>query len=194
MKRRYRVAGFLERCRRLRAALDQPAFTTDVIVGFPGETDADFAATCRVVREVGFSKVHIFSFSPRAGTPAASLAGRVPPEVVAERRRQLLELERELAAAYARSLIGRRLDVLVEGAEPDWPGHVRGTACHYVSVAFEASPALVGRRVPVRAERVVPGGIWARPEPVPELALGPRSGLGRQALSQRRVPLALVGP
>src|SRR5262249_2814137 len=73
MKGASRRAGFLERCRRLREALDQPAFSTDVIVGFPGETDADFEATCRVVREVGFSKVHVFSYSPRQGTPAAAL-------------------------------------------------------------------------------------------------------------------------
>src|SRR5262245_32641376 len=92
MRRRYRVAGFLERCRRLRAALDHPAFTTDVIVGFPGETEADFAATCRVVREVGFAKVHIFPYSPRQGTPAADFPDRVPPPVVAERRARLQEL------------------------------------------------------------------------------------------------------
>src|SRR5262249_5990301 len=73
MKRRYRTAGFLERCRRLRVVLDQPAFSTDVIVGFPGETDADFDATCRVLREVGFARIHVFPFSPRQGTPAASL-------------------------------------------------------------------------------------------------------------------------
>src|SRR5262249_53214427 len=113
MKRRYRVAGFLERCRRIREALDHPALTTDVILGFPGETDADFEATCQVVREVGFAKLHLFSFSPRAGTPAATLPEAVPAPVVAERRRRLLEIERQTAAAYFRSLVGRRLDVMV---------------------------------------------------------------------------------
>ncbi len=83
MKRRYRRAGFLERCRRLRAALDEPAFTTDVIIGFPGETEADFADTCSLVREAGFCKLHIFSFSPRLGTPAAALPGAPPPQIVA---------------------------------------------------------------------------------------------------------------
>src|SRR5262245_43654722 len=63
-KRRYTAAGFLERCRCLKETLDRPAFTTDVIIAFPGETDADFEDTCRVVREVGFAKVHVFSFSP----------------------------------------------------------------------------------------------------------------------------------
>src|SRR5262249_34539508 len=75
MKRRYTSAGLLERVRRIRAALDRPAFSTDVIVGFPGETDADFEATCRVVREAGVVKVHIFSYKPRGGAPAAGPRG-----------------------------------------------------------------------------------------------------------------------
>jgi threonylcarbamoyladenosine tRNA methylthiotransferase MtaB len=166
MKRRYRSASFLERCRRLRTALDEPAFTTDVIVGFPGETDADFDATCRVVREVGFCKVHVFSYSPRQGTPAASLQATVPPAVVARRRDSLLALEAELAAAYYGRLVGHRLDVLVEGADACRPGWVRGTSCRYAPVAFEGhAPALLARRVPVRAAAVADGIIWGRPEP-----------------------------
>src|SRR5262245_14147879 len=136
MKRRYRVAGFLERCRRLRAALDRPAFTTDVIIGFPGETEEDFAATCRVVRAVGFSRLHVFSYSRREGTEAARWGEAVPPAVAAARRERLLELERELAGAYYRSLLGRRLDVLVEGPDPRRPGFVRGTSERYAPVAF----------------------------------------------------------
>src|SRR5262249_58753029 len=89
MKRRYRTAGFLERCRRLRQALDRPALTTDVIVGFPGETDADFEDTCRVARAAGFSRIHVFSYSRRRGTPAADYPDQVPPPVVAQRRQRL---------------------------------------------------------------------------------------------------------
>jgi threonylcarbamoyladenosine tRNA methylthiotransferase MtaB len=166
MKRRYRAATFLDNCRRLREALDQPAFTTDVIVGFPGETDADFAATCAVVREVGFSKIHVFSWSPRRGTPAAELPDRIPAPIVAARRERLHELERELADAYFRSLIGRRLDVLVEGADATRPGFVRGTSCRYAPVVFQGhAPALLKKRVPVRAVAVVGGAILGEPEP-----------------------------
>jgi threonylcarbamoyladenosine tRNA methylthiotransferase MtaB len=164
MKRRYTVAGFLERVRRIRAALDRPALTTDIIVGFPGETDADFEATCAVVRAAGLSRVHVFSYSPRAGTPAAGLAEVVPPSVVAARRRRLQEVERELADDYARSLIGARLDVLVEGEGPR-PGHARGTSCRYAPVTFRGhAPALVRRRVPVRAVGVEGGLIVGEPE------------------------------
>jgi threonylcarbamoyladenosine tRNA methylthiotransferase MtaB len=166
MKRRYRSAGFLERCRRIRAALDQPAFSTDVILGFPGETDADFEATCRVVREAGFARLHLFSYSPRQGTEAAGWRDRVPPAVVAERRARLLEIERELSDAYCRSLIGRRLDVLVEGADLRRPGYVRGTACRSVSVVCRGhAAALIRRRIPVRAVDVADGVVLGEPEP-----------------------------
>jgi len=67
----------------LRQALDRPAFTTDIIVGFPGETEQDFQETMQVAREVGFAKIHVFSYSPRAGTPAAAFAGVMPPPVIA---------------------------------------------------------------------------------------------------------------
>jgi threonylcarbamoyladenosine tRNA methylthiotransferase MtaB len=165
MKRRYRSAGFLERCRRIRAALDRPAFSTDVIVGFPGESDADFEATCRVVREVGFARIHIFSYSPRAGTEAAVWRESVPPAVVAERRARLLAIEKELTESYCRSLLGRRLDVLVEGADSRRPGFVRGTACRYVPVVCRGhAPALLRRRVPVRAAAFVDGVLVGEPE------------------------------
>jgi threonylcarbamoyladenosine tRNA methylthiotransferase MtaB len=186
MKRRYRIAGFLERCRRLQAALDQPAFTTDIIIGFPGETDADFEATYRAVREVRFSKLHLFSYSPRRGTPAAALPDTVPSAVIADRRHRLLELERELADRYSRSLIGRRLDVLVEGPAPRESGFVTGTSCRYVPVTFEGyAPALLGQCMPVVAESVACGLIRARPLPEPKL-------LPEPAESVRRIPLALA--
>jgi threonylcarbamoyladenosine tRNA methylthiotransferase MtaB len=166
MRRRYRVAGFLERCRRLRDALDQPALSTDVIVGFPGETDDDFAQTCQVLRTVGFSRVHVFSYSPRAGTAAANFDTAVPPADINRRREVLRQLEMDLALGYHRCLVGRTLDVLVEGADPDRPGHVLGTACRYVPVALPGlASALTGRRVAARVTRDDGRVLLARPEP-----------------------------
>jgi threonylcarbamoyladenosine tRNA methylthiotransferase MtaB len=191
MKRRYSRASFVERCRRLQEALDLPAFTTDVIIGFPGETDADFEATCQVLREVGFARVHIFSFSPRRGTPAAELPNRVPPAVIAQRRQHLCQLEQELAEGYRRRLLGRLLDVLVEGADPHRPGNVLGTACRYVPVTFAGhAPALIRRRVPVRAVSVEEGMVLARPEP--EAAA--EGGIRRRSLGAERIPLLQVAP
>jgi threonylcarbamoyladenosine tRNA methylthiotransferase MtaB len=189
MKRRYRQAGFVERCRRIRAALDEPALTTDVIVGFPGETEADFADTCEVVRTVGFCKIHVFSYSPRRGTPAADLGDRVPPMIVARRRDQLRALERELAIDYARRLRGRVLDVLVEGPDPRRPGCVVGTSCRQLPVAFEGhAPALLGKRVPVRVLGWEGEVLQGRPEPGVET--DPPQARG---FFVGRVPLQLVG-
>jgi threonylcarbamoyladenosine tRNA methylthiotransferase MtaB len=183
MRRRYTSAGFLERVRRIRAALDRPAFSTDVIVGFPGETDEDFEATCRVARAVGFSRIHVFSYSARPGTPAASLGNPVPPPVVARRRERLRELECELADDYFRSLLGRRLDVLVEGEDPRRPGFALGTSCRYAPVSFPGhAPALLRARVPVRAVAVADGVILGEPEPEALPA----------ELPGRRLPLPLV--
>ena len=164
MKRRYTARGFLERCSRLRQALDRPAFTTDIIVGFPGETDADFEATLAVAREAGFAKIHLFSYSPREGTPAAEFPDRVPPEVIHLRCEQLRELERRLAADYCRRLMGRRLEVLVEGPDPKRPDNAMGTSCRYVPTSFRGlAPALLGRLVSVVAERVEDGVMLAAP-------------------------------
>ncbi len=193
MKRRYRSAGFLERCRRIRAVLDQPAFTTDIILGFPGETDADFEATCRVVREVGFARLHLFSYSPRAGTEAARWHESVPPAVVAERRARLLEIERELTQEYCRRLLGRRLDVLVEGADPQRPGFVRGTACRAVTVVCRGhAPALIRRRIPVRAVAVADGVILGEPDQRVGAVMPPILLRTGGLASPARVPLPLA--
>ncbi len=151
MKRRYRRAGFLERVRRLRSALDRPAFTTDIIVGFPGETDADFEDTLAVVREARFLAVHVFTYSPRAGTPAATAADTVSPALKAERRRRLRAVAEEVAQQELQLHLGQVLDVLVEGAAPGRPGWVTGTSCRYAQVVLPGHlPTLLRRRLPVR--------------------------------------------
>ena len=114
MRRRWGSQRFIDRCRLVQERLDRPAITTDIIVGFPGETDAEFAETIATSRAVGFSKIHIFPFSPRRGTPAAEMPNQVPKHVQQERSRELAAVEAELRDAYYRSLIGRRLRVLVE--------------------------------------------------------------------------------
>lgn len=146
MKRRWSARHFIDRCRLVCESLAEPALTTDVIVGFPGETDADFAETCRVVREVGFSKVHIFPFSPRRGTPAAELEDQLPKQVKAERSQQLAQLETELQVAYFRRLLGRELRVLIEAGGTDLaPGRQLGTSCRYVPVEVSGTTALQGQ-------------------------------------------------
>jgi threonylcarbamoyladenosine tRNA methylthiotransferase MtaB len=156
MRRRWSARMFIDRCELVRQSLDQPAFTTDVVVGFPGETDDDFEQTCRVVREAGFSKVHIFPFSARRGTPAAEMPDCVSAPVRTERVQRLAAIEGALREAYFRSLIGRNLRVLLEARSSATAGHVVGTSCRYAPVELPGGAA-VGQLVNAVAREVIPG-------------------------------------
>ena len=182
MKRRYSSRGFLERCRRIRDALDRPAFSTDVILGFPGETEEDFDQTCQVAEEAGFMKIHVFPFSPREGTPAAEMKQRSAKSLVKERRLRLQEIEQAQAKRYRESLLGMSLDVLVESEHKEKPGWVRGTSERYVAVALRGhEAALQGKRVPVRAIATEDDLLLGEPEPTAE-ALPTRSSAPRWTL------------
>ena len=130
-----------------------------MIVGFPGESDEDFAATCRAVAEVGFSKLHVFRFSPRPGTPAAGLPDRVPGPVQQRRAAELVELGGRLRLRYFQTLLGHPLQVLVEGALPDRPGVLLGTSDRYAPVELIGPQDQVGRLVCVTARAVRRGRI-----------------------------------
>ena len=93
MNRWYDTETYLRACEEIRAALDRPAFTADVIVGFPGEDDAAFERTLETVRAAGFARMHVFPFSARPSTPAYELKGAPKPEVVRERRDDVLLVE-----------------------------------------------------------------------------------------------------
>jgi tRNA-2-methylthio-N6-dimethylallyladenosine synthase len=117
MRRSYRQAKFLGIIGRVRAAMPDAAITTDVIVGFPGETEEDFQATLDVVRQARFSGAFTFIYSPRPGTPAATMADQVPREVVQERYERLVELANEIAWEENKRLVGRRVELLVAEGE-----------------------------------------------------------------------------
>jgi len=157
MWRRQTVAEFLARCERARRALDHPALTTDVIVGFPGETDEDFAATCRAVEAAEFSKLHVFRFSPRRGTPATGFPEQVPEPIKRRRAAELSALGARLREAYLQSLLGRPLQVLVETPFGGHRGRLRGTAARYVPVELSGDEQLLGRLVTVISEEVLGG-------------------------------------
>lgn len=147
MRRRYSISRFLEKLDRMRDRLDNPAFTTDVIVGFPGETEAEFAETLEACRRAGFLKIHVFPFSAREGTPAASFSDQIDPRVRKERCDRLADLERELAQEFYSSLTGEELEVLVERPIEDRPGFVRGTDRRYAPVILPGSNADLGQFV-----------------------------------------------
>ena len=163
MRRRWGTRMFLDRCRLIRESLDHPAITTDVIVGFPGESEMEFSQTLQTCRDAGFSKTHAFPFSPRRGTPAAEMDEQVAKSVQTERMKRLADLESELRKEYFQSLVGHRLQLLAESAKPlvdpletnTRPALlVRGTTCRYVpaewvddSSRFEVPADAVGRLI-----------------------------------------------
>jgi len=165
MRRRWGSRRYIDRCQLLAERLDRPAITTDIIVGFPGETDREFEETCEVAREVGFSKIHIFPFSARRGTPAATMPGQLPKAVKQERGQELARVEAELRDKYFASLRGMQLRVLVESPLAERPDRVVGTSCRYAPVEVPRNTAPYGEFADAVAGEVREGRIVADPSP-----------------------------
>ena len=126
MKRRYTTAEFREAARKLRKALPGCALTTDVLTGFPGETEAEAAETLSFVEEMGFARIHVFPYSRRAGTLADRMGDQVPQSVKRERTAKLIELGNKLEVAYAKEMIGTVREVLFEEENEGYtPEYVR---------------------------------------------------------------------
>src|SRR3954466_10766443 len=159
MRRSYRAERFLGIVSRVRAAMPDAAITTDIIVGFPGETDADFDATLDVVREARFASAFTFQYSKRPGTPAAEMPDQVPPDVVAERYQRLVALIDDIAWDENKKLLGATLEVLVaegEGRKDDATRRMSGRARDNRLVHFEACDARPGDVVTTVATYAAP--------------------------------------
>lgn len=167
MNRRYDRARYLERVERLRAAVPGIGLTTDIIVAFPGETEAQFQETMSLVDEVGYDSAFTFIYSPRVGTRAASMPGRVPDDVATDRIERLIALQEKRQRQAMARFIGQEEEVLVEGLSRRSDRQVSGKGRHGVSITFEGGDADVGEIVRVRvteqknntlmAERVLDG-------------------------------------
>ena len=142
MKRRWSVRHIIDRCQLVASRLDAPAFTTDLIVGFPGESEEDFEMSLDVCRQIGFSKIHMFPFSPRRGTPAAEMDRQLPRQLKRERGKLVAEVERQLRVDYLKQLEGKSLQMLVEEISPE--GVARGTTGRYVQAEAAAGQAEKG--------------------------------------------------
>ena len=141
MNRRYDTAGYLCAVERLRKYYTNPAVTTDVIVGFPGETEEEFTQTQNFLRQVGFYEMHIFKYSRRQGTRAAAMEGQLTEAEKAVRCERLMKLEREMSRAYRETFLGKTEEVLFEepverGGKRYWVGHTT----RYLKAAKEAVP------------------------------------------------------
>ncbi len=118
MARQYRVADYMRVIEKLKATLDRPAITTDIIAGFPGETEAEFEETLDIAKAVGFAKMHVFPFSLRKGTAAERLKGHLPAEIVRQRAAILGRLDVGLQEKFRRQFAGERVGVIVEKERP----------------------------------------------------------------------------
>jgi tRNA-2-methylthio-N6-dimethylallyladenosine synthase len=139
MRRTYSRERFVRLAQELRAAISDLALTTDIIVGFPGETEDDFLQTLEVVEEVGFDGAYTFVYSPRAGTEAAGMPDQVPDEVKHERIERLVEVVQRVAHARNETRIGRVEEVLVEGRSRTDPTLLRGRTRRNTTVNFAGS-------------------------------------------------------
>jgi threonylcarbamoyladenosine tRNA methylthiotransferase MtaB len=133
MCRQYDAGEFMTAIGLIKSRLDRPAITVDIIVGFPGETDADFEQTVEMAREVGFAKMHVFSFSPRKGTAAAAMQDTVGNKVIKERSRILHNIDVELGEKFRKKFIGETTTVLLENSN----GVVCGRSERYFMVYLE---------------------------------------------------------
>ncbi len=164
MRRDYSVAAYLERFDRLEAARPGIAITTDFIVGFPGETDADFEASLALLARARFEQSFSFLFSPRPHTVAALRMGsgpgweEVPRDVAVARLERLQDVQRRIAADVLRAQLGRTVEVLVEGASDDEPGQVRGRTPENRLVHLAADLARAPAGAVVRARVTRAGG------------------------------------
>ena len=118
MCRQYTAADFRATVAKIKARLDRPAITADIIVGFPGESDEDFADTVQMAKDCGFAKMHIFPFSPRENTPAAKMTGKVKSEIIKERSKLLHNLDKKLAKKFRLQFAGERVSIIVEDTNP----------------------------------------------------------------------------
>lgn len=152
MRRKYTMAYFAERLDRLREALPDLAITSDVIVGFPGETEEEFMETYNFIRDHGFSELHVFPYSKRTGTPAARMEDQVPEEVKNERVHRLIELNDQLAKQYASTFEDKVLEVIPEEKYKLNPesGLYEGYSDNYLKVVFAADESMVGKIVRVK--------------------------------------------
>lgn len=156
MNRRYTRAWYLERVELLRRAMPDIAITTDIIVGFPGETDEDFQQTLSLIDEVRYDGMFAFQYSDRPNATAAGLPDHVPDAVKSDRLQQVLARQRRIGLEQHAALVGQTLDVLPESINPRFPDTLTGRTRGNHVVTFQASPDLLGCLVPVTITEAFP--------------------------------------
>ena len=149
MGRKYNVDDFINKVKRIREARPDIAITTDVIVGFPNETEEEFLETVNFIKKVNFAELHVFPFSAREGTPAYKMNGQVSPEVKAKRVQTLLELSEKLKENYRKKFIGKELEVIIEEKDKE-TGLMRGHSSNYLLLEDDVPESSIGKIVKIK--------------------------------------------
>ena len=163
MHRAYTAEKYVDLVRRIRQARDGIAVTTDIIVGFPGETDEDYKQTRDMVKEIQFDNAFVFRYSPRRDTPAAQMPEQIDEQVKQERNRDLLEIVNQLALRKNERLIGCDVEVLCEGPSKTNSARLMGRTRTNKIVVFEGTDQLRGELVDVRIERATGFSLYGTP-------------------------------
>jgi threonylcarbamoyladenosine tRNA methylthiotransferase MtaB len=162
MGRRYDVPLFIDIIQRARNVAPDLGLTTDLIAGFPGETEEDFQETLAVAKAAGFSRIHAFKYSARPGTRAHAFPGKVPEKEKEERVKRLISLGGELSLAFHRKHVGRDMEVLIED-DRDRDGSLAGFTRNYIRCHFQGEDDLKGKVVSVRVTEAAASGVLGDP-------------------------------
>lgn len=149
MRRKYNVDDFITKVNRIREARPDIAITTDVIVGFPGESDEEFNETVEFIKKVNFAELHVFPFSAREGTPAYSYENQVSPEIKAKRVQVLLDLSEKLKEDYRKKFVGQELEVIIEEKDKK-TGLMIGHSSNYLLLGEQLPESSIGQIVKIK--------------------------------------------
>ena len=157
MKRRYNTADYRQVVSMIRESVPDVAITTDVIIGFPGETEAEFQESLNFSREMKFARIHVFPYSPRPGTAAAEIPQKISAQIKKQRTRQMLALAEESAQCFHQSFLNRTMDVLWEQRSG---GIWSGLTGNYIKVYTKHGKDLANSLTPVKLENIYRDGLW----------------------------------
>ena len=156
MNRKYTASQYMEVLDNIRSKIDLPSFTTDVMVGFPGEKDVHFENTINLCKKVGFSRMHIFSFSVREGTAAAKMTDQCHPKIIKQRKAMMEAAANGVAFAYKKQFLNKVVEVLVEAERDHKTNQLCGYTERYIRVLFDGSDKIKNTIVSVRIEEINP--------------------------------------
>jgi len=159
MNRKYTTDDYRSSVALLKKYIPEVAITTDIMVGFPGETEEDFTTSLNFAQEIGFSKIHVFKYSPRKGTPAAVFENQISPQEKEKRSRMMIDLSDSLESQYFQKYIGKEMEVLYEQEMHDKKGYMEGLTKNYMRVVSKGGYELKGKLEFTKLEEIA-GGLF----------------------------------